>query len=75
MNGKIVSEKNALLSGDMIRISNFEMKFELLDENSVDPKKLKQKAFEDAIGPQDTATGFIDIQDVNLSDIERQIRG
>ena len=75
VNGKIVSERNPLSSGDKIRISNFEMEFELLDENSVDPKRLRQKVFEKGKGAQDTATGFIDIKGVNLSDIEKQIRG
>ena len=74
LNGKIVADKMNLQNGDIIRISNFEMKFEILDDNAVDDKKFEKKGKNLYSSPKDTATGFINIQDINLSNIEKQIR-
>ena len=74
LNGKIVSDKSKIKDGDIIKISNFEIKFELLDEGAVDPKLLQQKVFENLSNSEGTATGFIDLQSVNLSDLEKRIR-
>ncbi|MBN1521378.1 MAG: FHA domain-containing protein [Candidatus Aureabacteria bacterium] len=74
LNGKIVQEKTAIKSGDVIRISSFEMKFELLDEKDVDPKLIKGKTTDFISAPKSTVTGFTDIKNINLNDIEKDIR-
>lgn len=74
LNGRIISDRSTLKNGDIIKISNFEIKFELLDDDSVDSKLLQKKIFEKMSDAEGTATGFIDIQSVNLSDLEKKIR-
>ena len=50
------------------------MPFEILDDDKVDSKLVKKKDKNLFSSPKDTATGFINIQDINLSNIEKQIR-
>ena len=72
VNGRIVSEKQALKSGDVIQISNFEMKFDIAGKDAGDPKSKHQKSSSPL--QTDTATGFMDVHSINLSDIEKQLK-
>ena len=70
LNGKIIKDKEPINSGDKIQVGNFKMKFELFDDNEVDPSLITNKMTSILSTPHDTATGFMDIKDLNISDIE-----
>ncbi len=74
VNDKIVSGKMPLKNGDIIRISNFDIKFELVNDSTVDPSLIMRKQADFLSDGKDTATGFMDIRGINLSDLEKDIR-
>ena len=74
VNDKIVFGKTPLKNGDIIRISNFDIKFELVNDSTVDPSLIMRKQADFLSDGKDTATGFMDIRGINLSDLEKDIR-
>ncbi|MCK5707895.1 MAG: FHA domain-containing protein [Candidatus Aureabacteria bacterium] len=74
VNGKIVADRTEVFNGDIIKIASFDIKFEIVDDNSVDPKNIKSE-IKAQISPQrSTETGFVDLNNLNLADLEKHIR-
>lgn len=74
VNDKIVSGNKELGTGDIIRISNIEMRFEMVKENEVDKAALKKIFIDYAQSPKSTATGYLNIEDANLQSLYKKIK-